>query len=99
MRERIAALETRAQQSPLLVADPSGKTMEGLSWDQFRRKIHIDASMERVYACWVTSGDLAMWFLGEASYATAEGERRGDDESTQVEDVFTWKWHNHDHRD
>lgn len=69
--------------------------MEGLSFDQFTKKIYIKASIEKLYWCWATEDGLTSWFLREAKF-TREHFTMDYGEYMKPGDTFVWKWHNWD---
>lgn len=64
------------------------------SFDQFTKKIHINASIEKIYECWTTVRGIKSWFLSDASYTDGSGNERNDEETIQKGDRYVWKWHN-----
>jgi uncharacterized protein YndB with AHSA1/START domain len=69
--------------------------MEGLSFDQFTKKIYIKASIEKLYWCWATEEGFKSWFLREAIFER-ENDRVNANEYIKPDDKYTWKWHNWD---
>ena len=64
------------------------------SFDQFTKKIYINASIEKIYECWTTVNGIRSWFLSDASYTDVNGIERNDEETIQKGDRYLWKWHN-----
>ncbi|SNZ02063.1 SRPBCC family protein [Flagellimonas pacifica] len=73
--------------------------MSKLTFDCFTKKIYIKASVEKLYWSWGTSEGITSWFLSEADYNSASGEKRAIDENIQPGDAYTWKWHNWDSKE
>ena len=65
-----------------------------LNWNQFRRKIYIDASIDRIYQCWATAKELETWFLRSATFLRTNGDPRTKEELAQANDGYIWTWHN-----
>jgi len=65
-----------------------------LIWNQFRRKIYIDASIDRIYQCWATAKELETWFLRSAIFLRTNGDPRSKEELAQANDGYIWTWHN-----
>ena len=70
--------------------------MKTLSFDSFTKKIHIKASMQKLYWCWGTEEGITSWFLRGADYTSGNGNRRGVEENIQDGDSYSWRWHNWD---
>lgn len=70
--------------------------MEGLSFEEFTKKIYIAAPLSRIYRSWATEAGICAWFLSEAAYHAPDGSRRGPEELVQAGDRYTWKWHQFD---
>jgi len=69
--------------------------MKTLTWDSFTKKIHINASLEKLYWCWATEEGITSWFLRSAAY-TRNKKRISASEFVQQNDAYTWMWHNWD---
>lgn len=69
--------------------------MKQLTWDQFTKRIHINASLEKLYWCWATPEGITSWFLREAQYVR-NGQPIDRQEFVQPGDKYTWFWHNWD---
>jgi len=70
--------------------------MEKLSFDSFTKKIHIKASMDKLYWSWATPEGITSWFLSSAKYVSPDGGLRNSTEQIQAGDTYTWEWHNWD---
>lgn len=68
--------------------------MSALRFDQFTKKIYINASVNELYGLWATSEGITSWFLRTAVYKDNEGNVRGSKDLIQVGDSYTWEWHN-----
>lgn len=68
--------------------------MDSINWSLFRRKIYIQAPIERVYQCWATGKELETWFLRSSTYFKPDGKPRGKEEPGQENDTYIWEWHN-----
>lgn len=64
------------------------------TFDQFTKKIHIKASLEKLYSYWSTSDGITKWFLSDADYTSSNGTARNPNEEIQPGDHYVWKWHN-----
>ncbi|MEO0573577.1 MAG: SRPBCC domain-containing protein [Bacteroidota bacterium] len=64
------------------------------TFDQFIKKIHIKASVEKLYSHWSTSEGISKWFLSGANYTSSDGIHRNPKEEIQTGDRYLWKWHN-----
>jgi len=70
--------------------------MNTLDWTTFTKKIKINTSLENVYNHWSTPKLLCIWFLKEAVYTNPSGIITKQDEQLNINDSYTWKWHNYD---
>ncbi len=70
--------------------------MEKLEWNSFTKKIHIYASLEKLYYLWGSTEGITSWFLRHATYKTKEGQTRAPSEFIQKGDMYTWQWYNWD---
>ena len=70
--------------------------MNALRFDEFTKKIYINAPINELYRYWATSEGITSWFLRKAIYKDAEGLVRRPDEPVQAGDTYTWEWHNWD---
>ena len=68
--------------------------MGKLSFDAFTKKIHIKASIAKLYWCWATGEGISSWFLRKANYISPAGETRAHKETIQTGDTYTWEWYN-----
>lgn len=73
--------------------------MHTLTFDSFTKKIHIKASMEKLYWAWSTREGITSWFLSNARYTAKNGTDRTLSEPIQAGDSYTWEWHNWDGRE
>lgn len=64
------------------------------TFDQFTKKIHITAPIEKLYSCWSTSQGITQWFLSHADYTAPDGTQRMPEEEFQPGDHYVWRWHN-----
>ena len=69
-------------------------------WSEFRLRVNIDASPEKVYRAWATPGGLESWFLRKAIIRETGGEGTGGDMRSadaliQKGDGYEWYWHGH----
>ncbi len=64
------------------------------TFDQFTKKIHIKAPVEKLYSFFATRDGITQWFLSNATYTSSEGEQRDLRESIQKGDHYVWEWHN-----
>jgi len=67
-----------------------------VDWTQFRKRIHITASAEQVYAAWAVPEKLETWFLESARYERPQGTDLPGNRRVEQGDHFTWKWNNWD---
>ena len=70
--------------------------MRSLTFESFAKKIFIKVPMDKLYWCWGTPEGISSWFLREAIYTSATGEKRKAHENVQPGDSYIWKWHNWD---
>ncbi|MGB5818088.1 MAG: SRPBCC domain-containing protein [Saonia sp.] len=70
--------------------------MSKLTFDAFTKKIHIKASLEKMYWCWGTTEGITAWFLRKAAYTDGSGTIRKPNEAIQKGDTYIWEWHNWD---
>ncbi len=70
--------------------------METINWSTFNKRIHVRASLEKLFNAWTTQSNLEKWFLKSAQFYTKEGNLK--DEKTMIEpgDTYSWKWHGSD---
>tara|TARA_R110002073_G_scaffold72537_1_gene177368 strand:+ start:361298 stop:361810 length:513 start_codon:yes stop_codon:yes gene_type:complete len=69
--------------------------MKKLPWDAFTKKIHINASLDKLYWCWATQEGICAWFLQNATY-TRDEKQLGVSDFLKPNDQYLWKWHNWD---
>ena len=67
-----------------------------VNWTEFRRKIFIDGSVEKLYRCWATSGEMATWFLRKCENTSKDGVKRESGDLCEKGDTYVWAWHNWD---
>jgi uncharacterized protein YndB with AHSA1/START domain len=65
------------------------------NWKTFTKRILINKSIDSVYRCWATKGQVETWFLEKADFVSGNN-RREVDELVQKGDSFFWKWNNWD---
>ncbi|MEM1340215.1 MAG: SRPBCC domain-containing protein [Bacteroidota bacterium] len=68
--------------------------MSTLRFDQFTKKIYINAAVEELYRYWATTHGITSWFLREAVYKDPKGLAREADDLIQTGDSYVWEWHN-----
>ena len=73
--------------------------MNGLRFDQFTKKIYINASVSELYRYWATSKGITSWFLRKAVYQNTKGMVRQPNDLVQAGDTYTWEWHNWEGRE
>ena len=61
--------------------------------NKFIKRISIHASPQEIFKAWSTQEGLESWFLRRAEFTTADGRRKGRDESVQKGDQYLWIWH------
>ncbi|WP_422859347.1 SRPBCC family protein [Flagellimonas sp. S174] len=70
--------------------------MKKLAFDEFTKKIYVNAPIEKLYECWATSQGICSWFLRNAEYSMTDGSKREPLEKIQKGDKYVWEWHNWD---
>jgi len=68
--------------------------MKEIDWTKFVRKIHINASIDKVYKCWATQHKLEKWFLKKAEFTSSDNLPRSSKEFIQAGDTYVWEWYN-----
>ena len=63
------------------------------TWNEFNIRIPVKASLQNLYAAWVTPQGIERWFLRSAIYKTSQGSLRGANEPVQKGDKYHWLWH------
>lgn len=66
--------------------------MGNYDWTRFVTRININASIEKLYACWATREGIELWFLRMSEYAKPGGNLRANDEPVQKGDTYRWRW-------
>jgi len=69
--------------------------MKNLVWNSFTKKIHIKATVQKLYWCWATEEGICSWFLKNAIYKR-DGNKIVPQEFIKKGDAYTWTWHNWD---
>ena len=62
------------------------------NWNQFNKRITINASAEKIYEALATQSGIERWFLRLAEFTKDDGEVRGATESVKIGDKYLWKW-------
>ena len=70
-----------------------------MDWSSFKKRIHINIDIEKVYSAWATQEMMETWFLEEAKYFDGNKNPRKKDELVQRGDSFVWKWNNWDFKE
>lgn len=63
-----------------------------MAYEEFTRKIRIDAPREIVMQYWLMPGLVQLWFVPECVYANAEGIARAENGLAEVGDRYKWTW-------
>jgi len=61
--------------------------------NKFIKRISIHASPQEIFKAWSTQEGLESWFLRRAEFTTADGRRKGRNESVEKGDQYLWIWH------
>lgn len=67
--------------------------MEKDQWSQFKLRVNVNTSAEKVYPLWSTQDGLESWFLRKAQFYTADGKLRKSGDRVQEGDTYEWYWH------
>jgi uncharacterized protein YndB with AHSA1/START domain len=62
-------------------------------FDQFKLRVNIKSSIEKIYKAWATKAGLESWFLREAVFQDEMGNTRSATELIQENDTYTMLWH------
>jgi hypothetical protein len=62
------------------------------NWERFQRSVLVRASIDACHAAIFTSGGLAKWFIGSATYSTSDGLPRAHVARVHMGDDYLWKW-------
>jgi hypothetical protein len=62
------------------------------NWERFQRSVLIRAPLDQCVNAILTSGGLAKWFIGSATYSTSDGLPRAHVARVQKGDGYLWKW-------
>lgn len=68
--------------------------MEGLAFSEFTKRIYLRAPLEQIYNLWGTPDGICRWFLRDATYTDASGQKRGGTDLITAGDRYEWFWHN-----
>jgi len=63
------------------------------NWASFKKRIDIDAPIERVYQMWATRNGMEKWFLRQCAYHGLDGALLTGDALVSEGDGFDWLWH------
>lgn len=70
--------------------------MQEYHWNEFTRRVTINAPSFSLYAAWATKIGLESWFLREAIITKSDGTLRAENELFEAGDSFEWRWHGYD---
>ncbi len=70
--------------------------MENYNWDQFTKRITIQATPQAIYDAWTTQEGIERWFLRLAEFKTKDGVVRKRNESIAGGDKYKWLWFGYD---
>jgi len=70
------------------------------SWSEFKLRIDVRSSFEKIYRAWATVSGLESWFLRKVivqpkDQAGGPSAARGGDDLLQKGDEFEWWWYGH----
>ena len=66
------------------------------NWNQFARRITIDATVQQIYDAWTTQQGLESWFLRLAEFTTKDAATRTKKEPVERGDRYKWLWFGYD---
>lgn len=66
--------------------------MQTFDWTTFTKKIAIQAPVDVLYNAWAKAGEIQKWFLKEAVYTNANGNKLNEQQAAAVGDTYTWIW-------
>jgi uncharacterized protein YndB with AHSA1/START domain len=67
--------------------------MPKYNWNEFTRRIPIQAPAKSVYDAWTTQQGLESWFLRLAQFKKPNGELRPRNDRIEAGDHYKWLWH------
>lgn len=66
--------------------------MENFDWTSFTLRIAINAKPEALYMAWASKAGIEKWFLSEADYTNAEGQKLSNEQAAAMGDTYFWRW-------
>ncbi|MBS1915886.1 MAG: hypothetical protein JST87_06385 [Bacteroidetes bacterium] len=66
--------------------------MKEFNWNEFIKRITINAEPRKIYQAWATQQGLESWFLRKAEFTSVDNTIRKKDEYIQPNDKYQWLW-------
>ncbi len=66
--------------------------MKEYNWNEFTKRININAPSAIIYDAWATQEGLERWFLRRAEFTTAGKQARERNSPVQAGDTYEWSW-------
>ncbi len=66
--------------------------MKNFNWENFTKKIAINASVTNLYNAWTVPSEIEKWFLSKAEYKNSKGEFVKRNENFKANDSYKWSW-------
>jgi len=66
--------------------------MNEYNWNQFTKRITINASTQDIYNSWATQAGLESWFLRKAEFTDRNKKVRERNATVQPGDTYEWTW-------
>ncbi len=70
--------------------------MEEHNWSEFKTRISISASKERIFDHWSSQENLEKWFLSMANFYSAKDISKDRKEKVSKGNTYKWMWHSSD---
>ena len=66
--------------------------MENFNWEQFTKRIFVNADLKKVYNAWTKSEELEQWFLSKATFYLESGEALTPSTNVSSNCRYQWNW-------
>ncbi len=63
-----------------------------IEWTRFRNWLVIEATPDRVFRAWATSGGMESFFVEAMQFRSVDGSLRGTDDIAKQGDTYAWRW-------
>lgn len=66
--------------------------MNTYGWNQFTKRININAPAKKIYNAWTSQEGLESWFLRRAIFTRNHKEKLKRNDTIQQDDTYEWTW-------